>query len=83
MSKLSKAIARLLEKPVDFTWDELVTLMKALGFELRTSGGSGRKFLDVTSGAVLFLHEPHPSKVLKVYQIRAVIQFLRQEGRLP
>jgi hypothetical protein len=61
---------------------ELVQLMGALGFELKTSGGSGRKFFEPSTGSVLFLHEPHPAKVLKAYQIRAVIQFLRQEKKI-
>jgi hypothetical protein len=83
MSKLEKLIARLLGKPADFTWRELQTLMKALGYELRTTGGSGRKFLNPSTGATLFMHEPHPSSILKAYQVRAVVQFLGQEGRLP
>jgi HicA toxin of bacterial toxin-antitoxin, len=78
-----KAIERLLSKPSDFRWDELVRLMAAFGFELRTSGGSGRKFFNPESGALFFLHEPHPSKVLKAYQVRAAIEFLRDEGRIP
>lgn len=82
MSKLDKAIARLLSKPVDFTWRELQTVMTALGYELRTTGGSGRKFIDPATGAALFMHEPHPSSILKGYQVRAAIQFLRQEGKL-
>lgn len=57
--------------------------MIALGYEMKTSGGSGRKFLDPVSKALLFLHEPHPSKVLKAYQVREVIQFLRKERRMP
>ena len=83
MSKLQKAVARLLAKPVDYTWDELQTLMSVLGYELRTSGGSGRKFYDPATKALLFLHEPHPSRILKAYQIRAVIQFLRNEREIP
>ncbi len=83
MSKLQKAIARILAKPMDYTWEELVPLMAALGFELRTSGGSSRKFFDPIAGSLLFLHEPHPAKILKAYQIRAVIQFLRRERRIP
>lgn len=83
MSKLEKAITRLLKRPTDYTWSELVALMNALGFELRTIGGSGRKFIQPETAAVLYLHEPHPSKVLKSYQIRLAIQFLRQEGRIP
>jgi hypothetical protein len=83
VSKLRKAIERLLSKPVDYTWDELLSLMISLGFELRTAGGSSRKFYDPATKALFFLHEPHPSKVLKAYQVRAAIQFLRNEGRLP
>lgn len=82
MSKLQKAIERLLAKPVDYTWDELLSLIVGLGFELRTSGGSGRKFFDPATKALFFLHEPHPSKILKAYQIRALIQFLRKERRI-
>jgi HicA toxin of bacterial toxin-antitoxin, len=83
MSKLEKSMSRLLSKPIDFSWQERVTLMNALGFELRTTGGSGRKFIRPETGATLFIHEPHPASILKAYQIRAVIQFLHQEGKLP
>jgi hypothetical protein len=83
LSKLQKAIARLVAKPVDFSWDELLALMTTLGDELRTSGGSGRKFFDPANKTLFFLHEPHPAKILKAYQIREVIQFLRKERRIP
>jgi hypothetical protein len=83
LSKAQKAIARLLAHPVDYTWDELLSLMIALGYELRTGGGSGRKFFDPATKALFFLHEPHPSKILKAYQVRAVIQFLRRERKIP
>ena len=68
---------------MDYTWDELLSLMIALGYELRTSGRSGRKFLDPATKALFFLHEPHPSRILKAYQIRAVILFLRKERKIP
>jgi hypothetical protein len=83
LSKLQKAVTRILAKPVDYTWDELLSLMIALGFELRTTGGSGRKFFDPATKALFFLHEPHPSRILKAYQIRAIIQFLRNERKIP
>jgi len=35
------------------------------------------------NGAGLFLHEPHPSKVLKEYQLKLAIQFLTRENHLP
>jgi hypothetical protein len=56
--------------------------MTALGYELRTAGGSGRKFFDPVTTATFFMHEPHPSKVLKAYQVRAVVQFLRNERKI-
>jgi hypothetical protein len=83
MSKLQKAVARLLAKPRDYTWVELLSLMTGFGYELRTTGGSGRKFFDPATKALLFLHEPHPAKILKAYQVRAVIQFLRKERKVP
>jgi HicA toxin of bacterial toxin-antitoxin, len=83
MSEHDKAVARLLSKPADFSWSELVTLMTALGYELRTTGGSRRKFLDPATGKTHAMHEPHPSGMLKSYQVRQVIQFLREEGKVP
>jgi hypothetical protein len=83
LSTLEKAIERLLSRPTDFTWNELLHLMTALGYELRTSGGSGRKFIDPTTNAMLFMHELHPTRILKAYQVRVVIQFLRQERKIP
>ena len=66
MTKRKKAFERLLTKPNDFTWGELWSLMESLGYELRTVGGSKQKFVHPETSAMLFIHEPHPSKVLKV-----------------
>ena len=80
MSRKEKALARLMEAPKDFTWDELKKVMSAFGFALKTTGGSGRKFIHGETGVTLFMHEPHPSKVLKAYQLREAIDLLRREG---
>ena len=82
MTKRHKAAERLLSKPTDFEWAELKVLMEAFGYELKTTGGSGRKFIHAESKATLFIHEPHPARVLKAYQVRDVIQFLRQEEHI-
>ncbi len=52
--------------------------MEGFGYELKVTGGSGRKF--VKPEAVFAIHEPHPYKLLKAYQIRAVTAFLKKEG---
>lgn len=80
MSKRQKALQRLLKKPTDFTWSELKTIMESFGYELKMTGGSGRKF--VKNEAAFVIHEPHPYKLLKTYQIRAIIEFLTKEGEL-
>jgi hypothetical protein len=80
MSKQEKLSRRLLSKPKDFTWSELVSLMVALGFHMEKSSGSGRKFIHEETEAVLFIHEPHPSKVLKPYQVRDTLTLLQREG---
>jgi hypothetical protein len=82
MSKQAKLLTRLRSSPRDFTWDELVTLMTGLGYELRTGSGSSRKFLDRATGTVLMMHEPHPRSTLARYQVKDVLMFLRQEERL-
>lgn len=82
MSKREKAIARLLSRPSDYEWDELTYLMDAFGYDLKTSGGSGRKFIHRETNATLFMHQPHPSRILKAYQVRDAIQFLKQEKHI-
>jgi predicted RNA binding protein YcfA (HicA-like mRNA interferase family) len=82
MTKREKAAERLLSKPSDFSWAELAPLMESFGYELKKTGGSGRKFVHTQTKATLFMHEPHPGKILKAYQVREAIRFLKQEGHL-
>ena len=82
MAKLQKIIARLQSRPSDFGWVELKQIMEAFGYQLKTGGGSGRKFIHSTSKATLFMHEPHPGKILKAYQVKDAIHFLKQEKHI-
>ena len=75
-------LRRLLSKPTDFTWSELTTLMTGLSFILEKAGGSGRKFVHPETRATLFIHEPHPDKTLKAYQLKDAIDLLRKEKLL-
>lgn len=79
MSQLDKLRIRLCAKPKDFTWDELVKLLAAYGFEELTKGkmaGSRRQFYNATTQVAISLHKPHPGNILKEYQLKEIIALL-------
>jgi len=84
MAKIQKLIERLLSKPRDFTWEELIKILAHFGYtELKKgkTGGSRRKFIDEANG-LISLHEPHPTNNLKRYQIDLVIAELKEKGKI-
>jgi predicted RNA binding protein YcfA (HicA-like mRNA interferase family) len=76
MSKIEKLITRLKTVPKNFTWDELVKVLKHFGYEELSkkgkTGGSRRKFVNKEKD-VINLHKPHPGKIVKQYAIRQVL----------
>ncbi len=79
MSKNDKLLARLLSQPADFTWDELLRVLRQLGYEEQAAGktgGSRRAFVKAETGVIIRLHKPHPGNVLKQYQLKQLIQQL-------
>jgi predicted RNA binding protein YcfA (HicA-like mRNA interferase family) len=80
MGKQEKLKTRLLTRPKDFTWSELESLLKSLGFELIKGKGSRRKFFNHENKILINLHEPHPEKILKRYMIDQVIGKLKELG---
>jgi hypothetical protein len=76
VSKTDKLKARLKSKPKDFTYQELVTLFKAYGFEEKTGRGSARKLINPKTGKIFSLHQPHPGNILKGYVIKEAIEIL-------
>lgn len=82
MSRKDKLIAKLKDRPKDFTWDELGRLLNALGYAEAKPGktsGSRRRFVHDTA-ATISLHQPHPRNELKGYQVDLVLDVLSQEG---
>lgn len=78
MSKKEKLIARLLSRPKDFTYDEARTLLCALGFEENNKGRtSGSRVAYFRDRDAIILHKPHPSGVLKPYQVKQIIETLQ------
>lgn len=83
MSKKEKLIDRLMKKPKDFTFDEMVLLLSYFGYELKQGGtGSGVKFIKEGSNEVINFHKPHPNGVLKKYVLDQVVEKLRKDGQL-
>lgn len=84
MGRKEKLVDRLLLKPKDFTWDELVTVLGYWGYSETKggkTGGSRRKFIDENNN-IISLHKPHPSNIVKAYVINDVIDHLILTGKL-
>ncbi len=82
MSKYEKLMKRLLDRPSDFTWAELSKFLNQLGFKESNAGktsGSRIRFYLNDCTPPLVLHKPHPKPVLKMYQIKNVIEYLQKE----
>lgn len=82
MSKREKLVQRFLALPREFTWQELVTMLESFGYKLSSggkSGGSRVKFLHDEYPPII-LHKPHPTPVLKRYQMEQIMALLKGEG---
>lgn len=77
----NRRLNRLRERPKDYTWDELVALLKGLGYTLKNASGSRRKFIDAEKRKIC-LHEPHPENTLKAYVIEQVLTTLEEHGKI-
>lgn len=79
MSKKDKLISRFSQLPSDFHFDELVTLLSYYNFEEVKKGktsGSRVKFMN-PKGIPIYLHKPHPTGILKRYQLKQVKDLLK------
>ena len=83
MSKKEKLIARLLSKPKDFTFEELIALLGYFGYHQDNPGKTSGSRVAFTNdeGDYIRLHKPHPKNILKEYQVKDIIDGL-QERRL-
>ena len=81
MSKTQKLILKLQSQPKDFTFEEMQTLLLALGFEMSNKGKtSGSRVKFIKDGIPIILHKPHPRKELLEYQVKQIITVLEEEG---
>jgi hypothetical protein len=82
MGQHEKLLERLRKRPKDFRWEQLKTLLSGFGYEEERGRGSRRKFFNVRTGVSISLHQPHPKNELKSYQVKDVLEHLKQEGLL-
>lgn len=82
MGKHEKLLEGFKGRPRDFRWEELKTLLSGFGHEEERGSGSRRKFFNAKTGVSISMHQPHPRSELKSYQVRDVLEHLRQEELL-
>jgi hypothetical protein len=76
-----RTLERIFERPTraDVRWDELSSLLRALGAEGVEGSGSRVKFV-FADGPILSLHRPHPRPELRKYAVEQVRDFLADHG---
>ncbi len=80
MTKKEKLLERFLNVPKDFTYQELKTLLKGLGFEehhLGKTSGSRVQFINKEFNLEFKMHKPHPGNIIKLYLVRFIIEELK------
>lgn len=81
MSRKEKQLRKLFATPPpkDFTWSELLTVMRGAGFVDSCNGGSHYTF-EHPNGYRTIMSKTHPSGVLKRYQVDAAKEALGTVG---
>lgn len=85
MGSKEKLIARLKSKPKDFTFEEVKSLMKKLGYVEDAQGktsGSRVAFIHPETFRLLRLHKPHPENTLPLYAVVELLQYLERNGEI-
>ena len=78
MSKKGKLIQRFLSMPSDFHYDEMAKLLGHFGFtEVKKGKTSGSRVkFENEEGIPIILHKPHPSGIMKRYQMKQINEIL-------
>ena len=85
MGQKEKLIAKLKSSSKTFTFDDAETLLGYFDYYRNNKGktsGSRVMFTSDKYKTKIMLHKPHPRKELLEYQIKQLIELLRQEGLL-
>lgn len=85
MGQKEKLIAKLKTAPRNFTFNDAETLLGYFTYRRSNKGktsGSRVMFVSDEYKTKIILHKPHPRKELLEYQVKQLIEQLRQEGLL-
>jgi hypothetical protein len=85
MGQKDKLIEKLKSNPKDFTFEEAESLLGYFSYYRNNKGrtsGSRVMFESDEHKSKIILHKPHPRKELLSYQIKQLIEHLKQEGLL-
>jgi len=84
VSKKEKLIKRLLSRPKDFTFDEMVTLLGYLDYYQHSTGKTAGSRVVFINGGKQYLkfHKPHPGNELNPNTLSDVIEYLKGQGLL-
>ena len=80
MGKKEKLLQRLLSMPKDFTFEEMQSLLEALGYQRNNKGKTSvSRVMFIKDGSIIMLHKPHPRKELLEYQLKQIIDKLKED----
>jgi len=80
MGTKEKLIKKLKSNPKDFTFSEMQSALKSLGFKLSNKGKTSGSRVRFQKGNIpIIMHKPHPKKELAEYQIKQILEILESE----
>ena len=85
MGQKERLIAKLQSNPRDFTFGDAETLLGFMTYRRSNKGKTSGSRVIFTSDVYktkILLHKPHPRKELLEYQVKQLIEVLKQEGLL-
>ena len=83
MSSLEKAKSELLKCSKNYTYDEVRSLLKKLGYREGSKGktsGSRVAFYRESDQRVIMLHKPHPENTMDTGAVKDLIKRLKEYG---
>jgi hypothetical protein len=83
-SKHRKTLEAIRRRPTsaNVSFADIEALVVALGGDVREGEGS-RVVFELSDGARLYLHRPHPNKEAKKYQVEEIRDWLESKGVKP